>query len=114
MSPSIGSWAMKALCVLAVALLAAMTAGAACAADAIKTGVIYPLTGNAASAGSSAKDAVELGADIVNTAHPELQGLPLAATAGPPACPISAARKSNSSTSTTRAIRKSARTRPCG
>ena len=75
---------MKALCVLAVALFAAMTARPACAADPIKIGVIYPLTGNAASAGSSAKDAVELGADIVNTAHPELQGLPLAATAGLP------------------------------
>ena len=43
---------MKALCVLAVALFAAMTAGTAGAADAIKIGVIYPLTGNAASAGS--------------------------------------------------------------
>ena len=75
---------MKALCVLAVALFAAMTARPACAADPIKIGVIYPLTGNAASAGSSAKDAVELGADIVNTAHPGLQGLPLAATAGLP------------------------------
>ena len=75
---------MKALCVLALALLAAMTARPACAAYTIKIGVIYPLTGNAASAGSSAKDAVELGADIVNTAHPELQGLPLAAAAGLP------------------------------
>ena len=62
----------------------ATTPGPACAADAIKIGVIYPLTGNAASAGSSAKDAVELGAEIVNTARPELQGLPLAATAGLP------------------------------
>src|SRR5438874_5886340 len=75
---------MKALCVLAVALIAAMTAGPADAADTIKIGVIYPLTGNAASAGSSAKDAVELGAEIVNNAHPELTGLPLAATAGLP------------------------------
>jgi branched-chain amino acid transport system substrate-binding protein len=75
---------MKALCVLALALIAATTARPACAADTIKIGVIYPLTGNAASAGSSAKDAVELGADIVNTAHPELAGLPLAATAGLP------------------------------
>jgi branched-chain amino acid transport system substrate-binding protein len=75
---------MKTLCVLAVALFAAMTAGVACAADAVKIGVIYPLTGNAASAGASAKDAVELGAEIVNTSHPELEGLPLAATAGLP------------------------------
>ena len=32
----------------------------------MKIGVIYPLTGNAASAGQSAKDAVDLGAEIVN------------------------------------------------
>src|SRR6202030_3863988 len=70
--------------VLAAGLLAPSLAGPAHAADAVKIGVIYPLTGNAASAGSSAKDAVELGADIVNTAHPELQGLPLAASAGLP------------------------------
>ena len=54
------------------------------AADAVKIGVIYPLTGNAASAGQSAKDAVELGADIVNNAYPELKNLPLGATAGLP------------------------------
>jgi branched-chain amino acid transport system substrate-binding protein len=75
---------MKGLCVLAVALVATMMPGMAGAADAVKIGVIYPLTGNAASAGASAKDAVELGAEIVNTAHPELEGLPLAATAGLP------------------------------
>ena len=34
---------MKALCVLAVALLAATTGRPACAADAVKIGVIYPL-----------------------------------------------------------------------
>ena len=54
------------------------------AADPVKIGVIYPLTGNAAPAGNSAKDAVELGAEIVNDAHPELKGLPLAETAGLP------------------------------
>src|SRR5437660_378265 len=75
---------MKALCVLAVALLAAMTARTACAADTIKIGVIYPLTGNAASAGSSARDAIELGAEILNGAHPSLKGTPLAGAAGLP------------------------------
>jgi branched-chain amino acid transport system substrate-binding protein len=75
---------MKHWYVLAAALSAALIAAHAHAADNIKIGVIYPLTGNAASAGSSAKDAVELGAEIVNTAHPELPGLPLAATAGLP------------------------------
>jgi branched-chain amino acid transport system substrate-binding protein len=56
----------------------------ASAAENVKIGVIYPLTGNAASAGQSAKDAVNLGAEIVNTAHPELKALPLGATAGLP------------------------------
>jgi branched-chain amino acid transport system substrate-binding protein len=64
-----------------VAVAAAVPAHAA---DAVKIGVIYPLTGNAASAGQSAKDAVDLGAEIVNTAHPELKNLPLGATAGLP------------------------------
>jgi branched-chain amino acid transport system substrate-binding protein len=54
------------------------------AAEAVKIGVIYPLTGNAASAGQSAKDAVNLGVEIVNGAHPELKALPLGATAGLP------------------------------
>ena len=75
---------VKTLRVLAAALLAAMTAIPASAADTVKIGAIYPLTGNAASAGASAKDAVELAAEIVNNAHPELPGLPLAATAGLP------------------------------
>ena len=70
--------------VLAAGLLAPSLAGPAHAADAVKIGVIYPLTGNAASAGASAKDAIELGAEIVNNTHPELAGLPLAASAGLP------------------------------
>jgi branched-chain amino acid transport system substrate-binding protein len=62
-----------------IAALAAVTlAGAAHAADAVKIGVIYPLTGNAASAGNSAKDAIELGAEIVNGMHSELKGSALA------------------------------------
>jgi branched-chain amino acid transport system substrate-binding protein len=54
------------------------------AADTVRIGAIYPLTGNAASAGASAKDAVELGVEVVNNAHPELAPLPLAATTGLP------------------------------
>ena len=53
------------------------------AAD-VKIGVIYPLTGNAASAGQSAKDAVELGVEIVNRGYPELKTMPLGATVGLP------------------------------
>jgi branched-chain amino acid transport system substrate-binding protein len=75
---------MRIWSVLAAALLGAIITIPASAADPVKIGVIYPLTGNAASAGASAKDAVELGAEIVNNAHPELGGLPLAATAGLP------------------------------
>ena len=67
--------------VFAAALAAAMPAQAA---DAVKIGAIYPLTGNAASAGQSAKDAVNLAVDIVNTAHPEIKTLPLGPTAGLP------------------------------
>ena len=73
----------KAWLVLAAAL-AAVTTLPAHAADPIKIGVILPLTGNSASAGQSAKNAIELGAEIINTAHPELKSMPLAATAGLP------------------------------
>ena len=75
---------MRNVQILAAALLAASLALPAFAADTVKIGVIYPLTGNAAPAGNSAKDAVELGLEIVNGAHPELKGLPLAETAGLP------------------------------
>jgi branched-chain amino acid transport system substrate-binding protein len=75
----------KPWCVLSVALYVAVLAmGPARAAENIKIGVIYPLTGNAATAGQSAKDAVNLGVEIVNTAHPDLKAVPLGATAGLP------------------------------
>ena len=61
----------RAWCII-VAALAAAIAVPANAADPVKIGVIYPLTGNAASAGQSAKDAIDLGAEIVNTGYPEL------------------------------------------
>jgi branched-chain amino acid transport system substrate-binding protein len=66
------------------AALAAVTAAPAQAADAVKIGAIYPLTGNAASAGQSAKDAVNLAVDIVNTGYPALKSMPVGATAGLP------------------------------
>jgi branched-chain amino acid transport system substrate-binding protein len=72
-------------CVLSVALyVTALAVSPAWAAETVKIGVIYPLTGNAASAGQSAKDAINLGVEIVNTAHPDLKALPLGATAGLP------------------------------
>jgi branched-chain amino acid transport system substrate-binding protein len=73
---------MMRLAVAAAALAVTMSIPAN-AAD-VKIGVIYPLTGNAASAGQSAREAVHLGADIVNNAYPDLKNLPLGATAGLP------------------------------
>ena len=75
---------MRNALVILTAVLAIAIALPAKAADNVKIGVIYPLTGNAAPAGNSAKDAVELGVEIVNGAHPELKGLPLAETTGLP------------------------------
>jgi branched-chain amino acid transport system substrate-binding protein len=54
------------------------------AADSVKIGVLFPLTGNAGAAGQASKAAVEVAAEIVNRAHPELGDLPLAKTAGLP------------------------------
>ncbi len=73
-----GAW-----CIIAAALAAAAGFPAQ-AAEPVKIGLIYPLTGNSASAGQSQKEAVGLAAEIVNTAHPELKAMPLAATAGLP------------------------------
>ncbi|HXZ01953.1 MAG TPA: ABC transporter substrate-binding protein [Stellaceae bacterium] len=68
----------------AAAAFAAALAVPAFAADSVKIGALYPLTGNSAPAGQAAKAAVELGVEIVNAAHPELKGLPLADSAGLP------------------------------
>ena len=73
----------KAWCFVAAAVVALGLAAPVHAAD-VKIGVIYPLTGNSAGAGQSAKAAVDLAVEIVNTAHPELKNLPLAVTAGLP------------------------------
>ncbi len=65
-------------------LLAAVSVGPAAAQDKIKIGAIYPLSGNAASAGNSSKAAMELAVDIINNAHPALKDVPLAETMGLP------------------------------
>src|ERR1700755_1198536 len=57
-------------------------AGQASAEDKVKIGVIFPLTGNAASAGLHGKAGLEVAADIINNAHPDLGNLPLAKNAG--------------------------------
>ena len=76
------SWLMYAAAIAAsVSLYAACPAGAA---EAVKVGIIWPLTGNAAAAGQASKAAAEVAADIINNAHPELGDLPLAKDAGLP------------------------------
>src|ERR1700732_3908337 len=56
--------------------------GSASAEDKVKIGVIFPLTGNAASAGLHGKAGLEVVMDIINNAHPELGNFPLAKNAG--------------------------------
>ncbi|HZB91400.1 MAG TPA: ABC transporter substrate-binding protein [Stellaceae bacterium] len=75
---------MKRGHILAAAVLAAALARPAMAADAVKIGVLLPLTGNAAAAGQAAKAAIEVATEIINSAHPEMASLPLAASAGLP------------------------------
>jgi len=48
----------------------------------VKIGAVFPMTGNAASAGAHAKAAIEVAMDIINNAHPELGNFPLAGSAG--------------------------------
>ena len=59
----------------AAVVVAALAVDPAWAAD-VKVGVVFPLSGNAANAGKSALDAVQLAADIINNQHPELSVLP--------------------------------------
>ena len=79
---------MKKISVLIAAVFAATSmlsvALPAKAADAVKIGILWPLTGNAAAAGQASKAAAEVAADIVNNAHSELGDFPLAKTAGLP------------------------------
>lgn len=69
--------------VASVLLLSAIT-GTAEAQEKVKIGAIYPLSGNAASAGNSSKAAIELAVEIINNATPELKDIPLAEAAGLP------------------------------
>lgn len=65
-------------------VVASVLSVGAMAQQTVKIGAIYPLSGNAASAGNYSKAAIELGVDIVNNAYPDLKDLPLAATQGLP------------------------------
>jgi branched-chain amino acid transport system substrate-binding protein len=68
--------------VAAAAALLCATPGKA--AEAVKIGILWPLTGNAAAAGQASKAAAEIAAEIVNNKHPELGNLPLAESEGLP------------------------------
>ncbi len=68
---------------LCAASMSVCLAGTASAQDkTVKIGAIFPLSGNAASAGVHAKAAIEIAIDIINNAHPELGNFPLAKNAG--------------------------------
>src|SRR6476660_1884756 len=70
---------------LCAASISFVLAGAASAQDkTVKIGAIFPLSGNAASAGDHAKAALEVAVDIINNDHPELGNFPLAKGAGLP------------------------------
>src|ERR671919_1535926 len=75
---------MRRCLAYAVALGAFAWGAAAGAQETVRIGAIYPLSGNAASAGTSDKAGIELAADIINNAHPELGELTLAASEGLP------------------------------
>jgi branched-chain amino acid transport system substrate-binding protein len=52
------------------------------AAETVKVGILFPLTGNSAASGAEAKAAVAVAAEIINTGHPELRGLTVGTTPG--------------------------------
>ncbi|QDW38128.1 ABC transporter substrate-binding protein [Bradyrhizobium sp. KBS0727] len=68
---------------LSAAAISVALAGAASAQDkTVKIGVIFPLSGNAASAGVHGKAAIETAVEIINTGGPGLGNLPLTNNAG--------------------------------
>jgi branched-chain amino acid transport system substrate-binding protein len=71
-------------CILAAALAVLAPIMSAHAAENVKIGILWPLTGNAAAAGQASKAAAEIAAEIVNNRHPELPNIPLAAEEGLP------------------------------
>src|SRR5712671_2077150 len=68
--------------ICAASIAVALTGIASAQDKTVKIGAIFPLSGNAASAGVHAKAAIETAIDIINNAHPELGDLPLAKNAG--------------------------------
>ncbi|MFB9267184.1 ABC transporter substrate-binding protein [Bradyrhizobium erythrophlei] len=66
----------------AAAIAVGLSSGAMAQQKTVKIGAVFPLSGNAASAGVHAKYAIEVALDIINNAHPELGNFPLAKNAG--------------------------------
>ena len=68
---------------LSAAAMSVVFAGAAQAQDKpVKIGVIFPFSGNAASAGALGKAAIETAVEIINNGHPGLGNLPVGKNAG--------------------------------
>jgi|KBSMisStandDraft_5_1062788.scaffolds.fasta_scaffold115880_2 branched-chain amino acid transport system substrate-binding protein len=68
---------------LSAAAMSVALAGAASAQDkTVKIGAIFPLSGNAASAGVHGKAAIETAVEIINSGNPALGNLPLTKNAG--------------------------------
>ena len=97
---------------LCAASMSVALAGAASAQNkTVKIGAIYPLSGNAASAGVHAKAAIETAVEIINNGHPGLGNLPVDRRM--PVCRASAAPRSRWCSPTTRAAPRPDRTRRC-
>ncbi len=73
---------MKVLNRLAAAAVVVLCCGAAGAQQEVKIGVIYPLTGAAASTGAEMKNALEFAADVINNGSKDTPHLPFAAGGG--------------------------------
>ncbi len=68
---------------LSAVAMSAVIAGSASAQDkTVKIGAIFPLSGNAASAGVHAKAAIETAVEIINSGNPALGNLPVTKNAG--------------------------------
>jgi branched-chain amino acid transport system substrate-binding protein len=68
------------LCAASISVV--LSASASAQDKTVKIGAIFPLSGNAASAGVHSKAAIETAVDIINNAHPEFGDFPLAKGAG--------------------------------
>src|SRR5437773_11614645 len=69
---------------VSAALLTFAAVQDAAAQQTVKIGAIYPLSGNAASAGGFSKAAIELAVDLINNGNPNLKDVPLADGKGLP------------------------------